>query len=256
MCYTCFDLSCSWLEYKMWPKSARIPGQPLISLVRLHLSFDFGCIPGMDFSDQDVITIHKRKTGPTAPQTFHPSKGGSNGSSPKSAIFWSAMTCFFFTFKSEKARHLKITIKNSMSCLKTCFPSICWSCWLVHRWGKRTPFSIRLATDDLVVQSCGEPEVAPRSGARSLRYAAHVVDPAVQTTLDMTPSCKTKQTWSLSKIWLYDCISDYLKYSYVFMTMYESISLVQNYSNIASHLLCVHCVFRGLPWIQCFFWFL
>lgn len=41
---------------------------------------------------------------------------------------------------------------------------------------KRTPFSIRLATDDLVKR---------RPGAAKLRYAAHVVDPAVQTTLDM-----------------------------------------------------------------------
>ena len=39
---------------------------------------------------------------------------------------------------------------------------------------KRTPFSVRLCTDDLI----------QRRGNR-LRYAAHVVDPAVQTTLDM-----------------------------------------------------------------------
>ena len=49
--------------------------------------------------------------------------------------------------------------------------------------GKRTPFSIRLATDDLL-PSLRANSTAPSSA--SLRYAAHVVDPAVQTTLDMT----------------------------------------------------------------------
>jgi len=45
---------------------------------------------------------------------------------------------------------------------------------------KRTPFSIRLATDDLI------PSLrAGTAPSASLRYAAHVVDPAVQTTLDM-----------------------------------------------------------------------
>ncbi|CAL1167322.1 unnamed protein product [Cladocopium goreaui] len=49
---------------------------------------------------------------------------------------------------------------------------------------KRTPFSIRLATDDLV--PCLRRRSANGANASSkLRYAAHVVDPAVQTTLDM-----------------------------------------------------------------------
>ena len=46
---------------------------------------------------------------------------------------------------------------------------------------KRTPFAIRLATDDLVALS----RVEASDKVSKLRYAAHAVDPAVQTSLDM-----------------------------------------------------------------------
>ena len=46
---------------------------------------------------------------------------------------------------------------------------------------KRTPFAIRLATDDLVALS----RTQASKKVSKLRYAAHAVDPAVQTSLDM-----------------------------------------------------------------------
>ncbi|CAE7226420.1 unnamed protein product [Symbiodinium microadriaticum] len=46
---------------------------------------------------------------------------------------------------------------------------------------KRTPFAIRLATDDLVALS----RTKATEKISKLRYAAHAVDPAVQTSLDM-----------------------------------------------------------------------
>ena len=46
---------------------------------------------------------------------------------------------------------------------------------------KRTPFAIRLATEDLVALS----RVKASEKVSNLRYAAHAVDPAVQTSLDM-----------------------------------------------------------------------
>ncbi|CAJ1394598.1 unnamed protein product [Effrenium voratum] len=55
---------------------------------------------------------------------------------------------------------------------------------------KRTPFSIRLATDDLIAAAAAR-NPKPRVGEEKspsiakLRYAAHAVDPAVHTTLDM-----------------------------------------------------------------------
>ena len=51
---------------------------------------------------------------------------------------------------------------------------------------KRTPFSIRLATDNLLPSATLQ--TSPSVRGAKLRYAAHVVDPAVQTTLDMIVS--------------------------------------------------------------------
>lgn len=81
--------------------------------------------------------------------------------------------------------YLTFTINLSKTCRYTVIPSLRRkkSGNICQKRGKRTPFSIRLATDDLLPSlraNCTAPPSA------SLRYAAHVVDPAVQTTLDMT----------------------------------------------------------------------